>query len=148
MLRADPYTGKLVAIVAVAGPNEFIDGLAEPSIDTLEVTIDADEAAPEARLVPDVVAVDDVTAVDDVMVVNDDSGDDDDMDDAIEDAKPCKALGIAAEVSGDTVWTPVPAEVPAASVTAAAKPTTPDELVVCGGGGGGVNVDAVDDATA
>jgi hypothetical protein len=142
VLRADPYTGKLVASVAVAGLNEFINGLAEPSIDTLEVTIDADEAAPEARLVPDVVAVDDV------MVVNDDSGDDDDVDDAIEDARPCKALGIAAEVSGDTVWTPVPAEVPAACVTAAAKPTTPDELVVCGGGGGGVNVDAADDAAA
>jgi hypothetical protein len=37
-----------------------------------EVDIDADEAVPDTRLVPEVSAVDD-----DVMVVTDDSGDDD-----------------------------------------------------------------------
>ena len=51
----------------------------------------------------------------------------------------CRALGIAAEVSGvdsrrvsgDTVCTPVPADVPAACVTAAASPDNPAGLVVC-----------------
>lgn len=140
--RADPYTRQLLVSVAVAGPNELISGPTEPAMDTLEVAIDADEAAPEARLVPD------VTAVDDVRVVNEDSGDDDDVDDAIVDARPCNAPGIAAEVSGDTVCALVPAEVPPACVTAAAMPAIPDELVVCSGGVNGVNVDAVDEAPA
>lgn len=142
VLRADPDSRKLLASVAVAGPNEFISGAAEPSVETLEVTIDADEAAPVTTLVPE------VTAVEDVRVVKEDSGDVEDGDDAIVDARPCKAPGITAVLSGDTVWAPVPAEVPAACVTAAAKPVSPDGLVVCGGGVKGVNVDAADDAPA
>jgi len=51
------------------GPNVFISEPAEPSIETPEVAIDTDEAAPETRLVPD------VTADDDVRVVKDERGD-------------------------------------------------------------------------
>jgi hypothetical protein len=47
-----------------------------------EVDIDADEAAPETRLVPEVIAVDD-----DVTVVKDESGDDDETEVAA-DASP------------------------------------------------------------
>lgn len=142
VLSADPYTRTLLVSVAVAGLTEFISGPAEPSIETPEVTIDADEAAPEVRLVPD------DAAVEDVRVVKEDSGDVEDVDDAIVDARPCKAVGIAAALSGDTVWAAVPAEVPAACVTAAAIPASPDELVVCSGVVKGVNVDAADDAPA
>jgi hypothetical protein len=130
--------------VADAGPTVFISEPAEPSIETPEVAIDADEAAPETRLVPDVAAVDDVT------VVKDESDDveDEDEDEAIVDASPCRALGAAAELSGASVWVPVPAEVPAACVTAAANPASPEELVVCTGVVNGVNADATDDAPA
>jgi len=140
VLIADPDVWKLLANVPVAEPNVFISGPAEPSSEAPEVTIDADEAAPETRLVPDVTAVDDV---------RDDSGDVvDDDDENIVDASPCRAPGIAAEVSGDTVCAPVPAEVPAACVTAAANPANPEEFVVGSGAVKGVNVAAADDAPA
>ena len=143
MLIADPYIWKLPAYVPVAEPNVFISGPAEPSSEAPEVTIDADEAAPETRLVPD------VTAVDDVSVVRDDSGDVvDDEDENIVDASPCRAPGIAAALSGDTVCAPVPAEEPAACVTAAANPANPEESVVGSGVVKGVNVAAADDAPA
>jgi hypothetical protein len=142
VLITDPDIWKLVANVPVPGPNAFNSGPAEPSSEAPEVDIDAAEAAPETRLVPD------VTAVDDVRVVADDTGDVDDEEDNIVDASPCRAPGIAAELSGATVWVPVPAEVPAACVTAAAIPTTPEEFVVGSGAVNGVNVDAADDAPA
>jgi len=68
VLITDPDIWKLLADVAVAGPNVFISEPAEPSIETPELDIDTAEAAPETRLVPD------VAAVDDVRVVRDDSG--------------------------------------------------------------------------
>lgn len=138
----DPDIWKLLADVAVAGANVFISEPAEPSIETPEVAIDTDEAAPETRLVPD------VTADDDVRVVKDDRGDVDVDDEAIADANPGSAPGAAAELNGATVWAPVPAEVPAACVTAAAIPASPEELVVSGGIVNGVNADAADDAPA
>jgi hypothetical protein len=126
----------------VAEPNEFMSELVEPSIEMPEVDIDADETAPDTRLVPDVSAVDD-----DVRVVKDDNGDVDD-EDVAGDASPSSALGVATEVRGDTVCTPVPAEVPAAWVTAPASPVNPAGLVVCSGVVNPVNVDAADDAPA
>lgn len=138
VLITDPDIWKLWAIVAVAGPNAFISEPAEPSMETPEVAIDADEAAPETRLVPD------VTADDDVIVVKEERGDVEVVDEAIVDANP----GSAAELSGATVWAPVPAEVLAACVTAAAIPATPEGLVLSSGVVNGVNVDAADDAPA
>lgn len=142
VLITDPDIWKLWAIVAVAGPNVFISEPAEPSMETPEVAIDADETAPETRLVPD------VTADDDVMVVNEERGDVEVVDEAIVDANPGRAPGTAAELSGATVWAPVPAEVPAACVTAAAIPAKPVGLVVCSGVVNGVNTDAANDAPA
>ena len=150
VLSADPNTWNSLPNALVDDPIEFISGPAEPSIEMPEVDIDADEAVPDTRLVPDVSAVDD-----DVRVVKDDSGDVED-DDVTVDASPSSALGVAtdasgvviAEVSGDTVCTPVPAEVPAACVTAAASPADPPGLVVCSGIVNAVNVDAADDAPA
>jgi len=140
VLITDPDIWKLWANVPVAVPNAFISEPAEPSIETPEVAIDPDEAAPETRLVPD------VTADDDVRVVKDERGDVEVEveDDAIVDANP----GSAAELSGATVWAPVPAEVPAACVTAAAIPANPEELVVSSGVVNGVNAAAADDAPA
>lgn len=159
LLSADPNAWNPLPNAPVAEPIEFISEPAEPSIDMPEVSIDADEAVPDTRLVPDVNAVDD-----EVRVVRDDSGDvDDDVAVAI-DASPSSALGVAAEVSGvdntelsgvvtaeasgDTVCAPVPAEVPAACVTAAASPVIPAELVVSGGVVKAVNVVATEEAPA
>jgi hypothetical protein len=142
VLIADPDIWKLLANVAVAGPNVFISEPAEPSIETPEVAIDTDEAAPEARLVPD------ITADDDVRVVKDESGDVEVEDEANVDANPGRAPGTAAELNGATVWAAVPAEVPAACVTAAAIPANPEELVVSSGVVNGVNANAADDAPA
>ena len=142
--RTVPDIWKLCANAPVAVPSEFISGLAEPSNETPEVAIDADAAAPETTLVA---AVADVADVEDVTDVAEDTGDDDE-DEAIVDISPCSAPGIAAELSGDTVWAPVPAEVPAAWVTAAASPVSPDELVDSTGVVKGVKADAADDAPA
>jgi len=109
-----------------------------------EVDIDADEATPDTTLVPDVSAVVDD---DDVRVVKDDSGDVEDEDVAV-DARLSNALGVATEVSGDTVCTPVPAEVLSACVTAAARPVTPPGLVVSSGAVKGDNTEAADAAPA
>jgi hypothetical protein len=142
VLITDPDIWKLWANVAVAGPNVFISEAAEPSIETPEVAIDTDEAAPETRLVPD------VTADDDVRVVKEESGDVEVEDEATVDANPGRAPGTAAELNGATAWAPVPAEVPAACVTAAAIPATPVGLVLSTGVVNGVNADAADDAPA
>lgn len=141
VLISDPDIWKLLANVAVAGPNVFISEPAEPSIETPEADIDTDEAAPETRLVPD------VTADDDVKVERGDVDVEVEVE-AIVDANPGRAPGTVAELKGATVWAPVPAEVPAACVTAAAIPATPEELVVSGGVVNGVNADAADDAPA
>ena len=108
---------------------------AEPSIEMPDVDIDADETAPDTTLVPD------------VRVVKDDSGDVDVEDEAV-DARLSSKLGVAAEVSGDTVCTPVPAEVPAACVTVVASPAQLAGLVVCSGAVNGGNAEAADDAPA
>lgn len=153
LLSADPNAWNPLLKAPVAEPIEFMSEPPEPSNEIPEVSIDADEAAPDARLVPDVAPVDD-----EVRLVKDDSGDVD------VDASPCRALGIAAEVSGvdntelsgvdtaeasgDTVCAPLPAEVPAACVTAAVSPATPAGLVVSTGVVKAVNVDAAEEAPA
>ena len=142
VFSADPNAWKPLPKALVAGPNEFMSELAEPSIEMPEVDIDADAAVPETRLVPDVSAVDD-----DVRVVKDDSGDVDDEDNVAGIAAEVSGVD-SAEVSGDTVCTPVPAEVPAACVTAAARPADPPGLVVASGVVNGVKVDAAEDAPA
>ena len=127
----------------VADPN-FASEPDEPSIETAEVSIDADEVAPEVRVVPVVKAAVDEDV--EVVAVSDDSGELD-VDVAV-DVSTCSALGAAAELSGDTVWTPVPADVPAACETAVASPLNPDELVVAVGVVKGVMVEAAVDAPA
>jgi hypothetical protein len=141
VLITDPDIWKVCAKVA-AGPNAFISEPAEPSIEAPDADIDMDEAAPETRLVPD------VTADDDVMVDKDERGDVEVEDEATVDANPGKAPGTAAELNGATVWAPVPAEVPAACVTAAAIAPTPEGLVLSSGVVNGVNADAAVDAPA
>jgi hypothetical protein len=151
LLSADPNTGSPLPKALVAEPIELMSEPADPSVETPEVDIAADVAVPDTRLVPEVSAADD----DEVIVVNDDSGDDDETEVAV-DASPCSALGTAAEVrgvdaaevSGDTTCRPVPAEVPAACVTAAASPDKPAGLVVAAGVVNAVNVDAAADAPA
>lgn len=129
--------------VLAAAPKEFAGVTDEPSVETLDVSMDAVEAVPEAKLVPDVSA-----ALDDIGVTSAVSGDVDDEDEVTADASAWTALGIAVTVSGDTVCTPVPADVPSAWVAAAANPASPDEFVVSSGAVNGVSVDAVDDAPA
>jgi hypothetical protein len=143
MSSDDLNIGKPPPKALLAEPKVFPSDADEPSIDTPDVSIDADEAVPDARLAPDASAVLD----DDVEVVSDASGDVDDEDVTV-DARACRALGIAAELSGESVCAPVPADVPAAWVTAAASPATPDELVLSGGVVKGANNDAADDAPA
>jgi hypothetical protein len=141
-LRVDPNTWKPLPKALFAGPIEFMSEPAEPSIEMPEVAIEADEAVPDTTLVPDVSAVDD-----EVIVVKDDSGEVDDEDNVAGIA--AEVMGVdSAEVSGDTVCAPVPAEVPAACATAAACPPTPAGLVVCSGDVNGVNVDAAEAAPA
>jgi hypothetical protein len=151
LLSTDPNGWNPLPKVLVVDPIEFMSEPAEPSIEMPEVDIDADEAVPDTRLVPE------VSAVDDVMVV---SGDVVDETEVAADASPWSALGIAAEVSGvdntelsgvdtaDTVCTPVPAEVPAACVTAAASPAPPAGLVVSSGVVKAASVDAAEEAPA
>jgi hypothetical protein len=142
VLSADPNTWKPLPKALVADPKEFMSELAEPSIEMPEVAIEADEAVPDTRLVPDGSAVDA-----DVRVVKDDSGDVDDEDNVAGIAAEVSGVDTA-EVSGDTVCAPVPAEVPAACAAAAACPPTPAGLVVCSGDVNGVNVDAAEAAPA
>jgi hypothetical protein len=157
LLSADPNAWNPVPNAPVADPIGFMSEPAEPSIEMPEVNIEADEAAPDTRPVPDVTAADD-----EVTVVKDDSVDVED--EVAVDASPWSAPGIAAEdsgvdntelsgvdtaeASGDTVCTPVPAEVPAPCVTAAASPATPPGLVVSTGVVKAVNVDAAEEAPA
>ena len=142
VLIADPDIWKPLENAVVAEPKLFISEPADPSIETPEVAIDTDDAAPEARLVPD------VNADDDVRVVKEDIGDVEVEVEATVDANPGRAPGTAAELNGATVWAPVPAEVLAACVTAAAIPATPEGLVLSSGVVNGVNADAADDAPA
>jgi hypothetical protein len=125
---------------------EFAVDPAEPSIETADVSIDADEVVPEARLVPAVSAVLDVDV--EVETTRDESGEVVVVDDVAADASACTALGMAIELSDDTVCALVPAVVPAAWVAAAASPATPDELVVSTGAANGAMVEAADDAPA
>jgi hypothetical protein len=162
LLSADPNAWNPLPKALVADPIGFISELAEPSIEMPEVSIDPDEAAPEARLVPDVTAVDD-----EARVVKDDTGNVDDEDNvagiAAEDSAELSGVDSAevsgvdsaevsgvdsAEVSADTVCTPVPAEVPTACVTAAASPDTPAGVVVSSGVVKAVSVDAAEEAPA
>jgi hypothetical protein len=131
----------------VAGPNELMSEPAVPRVVRPDVNIDADDAVPDTRLVADVAAVDD-----ELRVVKDDSGDvEDEVDVAAEASPGITALDSGAdnvELSGDTICTPVPAEVPAACVTAALSPANPAGLVVSTGVVNDVNVDAAEDAPA
>jgi hypothetical protein len=142
LLSADPNAWNPLPKALVVGPIEFMSEPAEPSVEMPEVAIEADEAVPDTRLVPDVSAVDD-----EVIVVKDDNGDVDDEDNVAGIAAEVSGVD-SAEVSGDTVCAPVPAEVPAACATAAACPPTPAGLVVCSGDVNGVNVDAAEAAPA
>ena len=149
LLSVDPNAPNPLPKAPVAEPNELKSEPAEPSVERADVNIDADEPAPDTRLVPAVTAVDD-----EVRVVKDVSGDVEDEEDVAADASPCIALGITAldsgadniELSGETVCTPVPAEVPAACVTAADSPANPPGLVVSSGVLNAVNVDAAEAA--
>ena len=152
--------------VLAAGPTEFtieFSEFIELSIETPAVPIDADDPAPDAKLVaepvPDVRAVDDEVRLDTV-----DSGKvDDDVDvvvDAVVAATPDSALGAAAAelsgvlvsaelsgvdaivVSGATVCELVPAGVAAAWTTARACPKMPPKLVVGAGTVNGLSTDA------
>jgi hypothetical protein len=147
--KADPNIWNPLPKALVVVPIEFMAEPAEPSID-------AAPTAPDIALVPDVAAVDDEPSV-----VKDDSGDVDEVDVV---AVEATALGSAAdvngvdnaelsgvdtaEVSGVTVCTPVPAEVPAACVTAAASAVNPVGSVVSAGVVNDVNVDAAEEAPA
>jgi hypothetical protein len=149
---ADPNTWNPLPKALVVVPSEFMNEPAEP-------TIDAGEAMPDTRLVPDVTAVDD-----ELRAVKDDSGVVDVEDVVAVDASASAALGSAAEVSGvdnaelsgvdtaevsgDTTCMPVPADVPAACVTAAASAPNPVGLVVSTGAVNDVNVDAAAAAPA
>jgi len=120
-----------------------------------DVTIDADEAVPEARVVPvDIAALDDDTmVVPDVAaalearveVASDDSGVVEGIEEVTVDASVSRALDIA-EPSDDSICEAVPAVVLATWVAAAARAPSPDGLVFCTGVGIGVSADAVDDA--
>jgi hypothetical protein len=125
-------------------------GVAEPIAERPNVDIDADEPAPEARLVPEVSAV-----ADDVRVVNSDScdvDDEDDIDEAAE-ASPGSASVSGVDnaepsgvditvVNGATVCALVPAEVVTAWTTAAAWAANP------AGSAGMVNALSTDAACA
>ena len=143
---ADPNTWNPPPEALVVDPSEFMTEPAEPSID-------AGEAMPDTRLVPDDNAVDD-----ELRAVKDDSGVVDVEDVVAVDASASAALGSAAdvsgvdnvelsgvdsaEVSGVTVCKPVPADVPVACVTAAASAVNPVGSVASTGVANGVNVDA------
>jgi hypothetical protein len=146
---ADPNSWNPLPKALVVEPIELMAEPAEPSIE-------AEESAPDIRLVPDVAAADD-----ELRVVKDDSGDVDEVDVVAVDATaPGSAADVSgvdnaelsgvdtAEVSGATVCAPVPAEVPAACVTAALSPANPAGLVVSSGVVNDVNVDAAEAAPA
>jgi hypothetical protein len=92
-----------------ADPTGFESDPDEPKADTAEVSIDAVEVEPEAKLVAvATVVLDDV----EVDAVNADSGDV--IVEVAVDAAACRALGAAVEVSGVTNWAVVPTGVAAA----------------------------------
>jgi hypothetical protein len=148
LLSVDPNAPNPLPKALVVEPKELMNEPAVPRVVRPDVNIDEDDAVPDTRLVPDVTAVDD-----EVRVVKDDSGD---VEDEVDVAADTNALGITAllsgadnvELSGDTICTPVPAEVPAACVTAALSPANPAGLVVSSGVVKAVNVDAAEAAPA
>ena len=166
-LSADPKSCIWLPNMFAAGLREFMNEFAELSIETPSVPIDADEPAPDAKLVTEFVP--EVRPVDAEPRLNaDDSGkvdDDEDVVEAVDATTPDSALGAAApelsgvvvtaelsgvenndswadiaEASGATVWAPVPAEVLAACPTAAACPAA--ELVIGAGADHGLSTDA------
>lgn len=146
MFMDDLNIGNPLPKVPAAGPSDFMTEPEEPSIATPEVSIDAEEVAPEVRPCTDASAALD----DDVAEVSDDSGEvelEDDIADA--DVTACSALGAVAALNGDTVCAPVPAAVPAAWATEAPSPAAPDGLVVVSlGAVKGAKADAADEAPA
>lgn len=142
MFSDDLNIGNPLPKVLAADPNDFTSDPEEPSIATPEVSIDADEVAPEVRACADASAVVD----EDVEVVSDDSGEVEVEDDVAADVTVCSALGIVAVLNCDTVCAPVPAAVPAAWVTVAPTPAAPDEVVVAFGAVKGARVEAASDA--
>jgi hypothetical protein len=147
---ANPNVRNWLAKTPAVGPADWMSELAEPIAERPNVDIDADEPAPEARLVPEVSAVDD-----DVRVVNSDSCDVDDEDDideaaeaspgsasvsGVDNAKP-SGVDITV-VNGATVCALVPAEVVTAWTTAAAWAANPAGLVVCAGVVNALSTDA------
>jgi hypothetical protein len=129
----------------------------EPAVDTADVSIDAVEVVPEAKLVAAATVVLDVVVVDaleTVDAVNAERGVVTVEDDVAVDAAACRAaVGAALVVSGATTCAVAPTGVAAACVTAAAIPAPPppppsDEVVVSGAGVNGVTVVATDDAPA
>ena len=144
-----------LAKTPAVGATDRTSELAEPNAEMPKVDIDADEPAPEARLVPEVSAVDD-----DARVVISDSGDVDDEDDIDEaaEASPGSASDAAvvsgadstelsepfiAVINGATVCAAVPAKVLVAWATAEAIEPTASTAVISGAAVNGVNVDAV-----
>ena len=146
-LSVDPNAPNPLPKALVAEPKELMNEPAVPRVVRPDVNIDADDAVPDTRLVADVAAVDD-----EPTVVKDDSGDVEDEVEVAADASPgITALDSGAdniELIGDTTCTPVPAEVPAACVTAALSPANPAGLVVSSGVVKAVNVDAAEAAPA
>lgn len=168
-LSADPKSCIWLPNMFAAGLREFMNEFAELSIEAPSVPIDADDPAPDAKLVAEFVP--EVRPVDAEPRPNaDDSGkvdDDEDVVKAVDAKTPDSALGAAApelsgvvvtaelsgvenkvswadtaEASGATVWAQVPAEVLAAWPTAAACPAAAVELVVGGGTDHGLSTDA------
>jgi hypothetical protein len=157
MSSDDLTIGNPLPKAPAAGPSDFTSEPGEPSIAIPEVSIDADEVAPEVSPCPTASAVLD----DDVGAVSDDSGavavDDDVADDTTDCSPPgavavlnCDAVTVlncdaVAVLNCDTVWAPVPA----AWVTEASAPAAPDGSVVVGCGAvKGSMADAAEDAPA
>ena len=146
MFMDDLNIGNPLPKVPAVEPSDFMTEPEEPSIATPEVSIDAEEVAPEVRPCPTASAVLD----DDVEAVSDDSGEVELEDDtAGADVTACSALGAVAVLNGETACAPVPAAVPAAWVTEVPTPAAPDELeVVSFGGVKGAKAEAAVDAPA
>jgi hypothetical protein len=141
MFIDDLNIGNPLPKVPAADPSDFTTDPEEPSIVTPEVSIDAEEVAPDARPCADASVVLD----DDVEAVSDDSGEVELEVDVAAGVTACSALGVVAVLNCDTVCAPVPA----AWVTEVPTPAAPDALVVVSGGAvKGAMAEAADDAPA
>ena len=89
MFSDDLNIGNPLPKVPAAGPSDFITEPEEPSIETPEVSIDAEEVAPEVRPCTDASAALD----DDVEVVSDDSGEVELEDDVTADVSRLQCTG-------------------------------------------------------